>query len=481
MLFSTDAIAAACDGRVIVATSPDVHATDISWDSRSVHPGDLYLSIPGERVDGNDFVVDAISAGAVCALMTRMPTESETEAARSAKAGIVLCDDSSAAIVDLARAWRSHIEGCVIGITGSVGKTTTKNLVAAVLSKAGTVVATHGNQNNELGVPATILHANKDTNAVVVEMGMRGLGQIASMCAYVRPQMSLVSNVGTSHIELLGSRENIARAKAEILDALPQGGCAFLNASGDFSASMYDSSLAGRDVTCIWFDGSGEDPTRTKAGFDANVYASDIVFDEAGRATFTLHTPSGHARCAMRLPGSHNVQNACAAAAVGYAFDVPADRIAEALSSVIPMQGRDKVIRLDDGVTVVDDAYNANPDSMRASLSTFAKMDVEGRKVAVLGDMSELGDFASEGHRDVGACAAQAHVDMLVCVGPLSRDIARGAEEHGMDEAHVVCVDDADGALDELSRSSLSSGDAVLVKASHSTGLDRVVRGLVER
>ncbi len=482
MIFSIDAIAAACqDARIIVPAKPGVKATGISWDSRSIHPGDLYISIPGERVDGNDYVSAAVQAGAACALMTRMPSQSEKKCAQEKGAGIILCHDYSSAITDLARTWRGQLSGCVIGITGSSGKTTTKNLVAAVLAKASSVVSTLGNQNNELGVPATLLRAHKDTQAVVVEMGMRGLGQIASMCAYVRPQMSLITNVGTSHIELLGSRENIARAKSEIFAALPDTGTAFLNASGEFSRKIFDATIEPRHLDCIWFDGSGEDPHHTVAGVSASIYAREITFDDAGCATFVLHIPSGEASCTLRLPGAHNVQNACAAAAVGYKFGLSAPVLAQALASVTPMAGRDRSIQTPEGITVIDDSYNANPDSMRASLATFAKREVPGRKIAVLGDMAELGDYAPRGHRHVGEYAADAHLDLLICVGKLSRSIADGAKASGMDASKIICVDDAESALTQLKSVHVKEGDAILIKASHATELDRVVKGLVER
>lgn len=482
MKFSIHEITQACaNARIVAEGGPDSFVTDVSWDSRQVHPGDLYISIPGAHVDGNDFVCDAIGAGAACALMTRAPHQEEIDAARAHQAGIVVCDDAMEAIVDLARTWRTHMNGRVIGVTGSTGKTTTKNLLGAVLAKAGTVVVTRGNQNNELGVPATILHAHTDTSSVVVEMGMRGLGQLSAMCAYVRPQMALITNVGTSHIELLGSRENIARAKSEIIDGLPDTGTAFLNVSGDFTRRIYEKHIQSTHKACIFFDGSGEDPLNTISGLTPQVYAKDISFDENGCATFTLCTPNSQAKCTLQIPGAHNVHNACAAAAVGYACGIHADDLSQALSSVIPMKGRDKLIHARGGYIVIDDAYNANPDSMRASLETFKKMDINGRKIAVLGDMGELGDYAKKGHFDTGICAASANIDYLICVGVLSRDIARGASHAGMDATKVFCIDDADGALALIEKLHITPNDAILVKASHSTGLDRVVEGLVER
>ena len=260
MRLSIAEIIEATSGEIAVAPSDiETAATDLVWDSREAGAGCLYAALPGERVDGHAFVASAIRSGAVCALVAQDPDPDAADAAREAGAAIVKVSDTQQALVDLARFWRGKLGGRIIGLTGSSGKTTTKNLVRDVLSAGFAVTATSGNQNNELGVPKTVLSASADDGAVVVEMGMRGMGQIEQLCGYVRPEWGIIVNVGTSHMELLGSRENIARAKAELLEALPAGGCAFINGADDYAAFARDHArLRERGVKVVVFDGSPE-------------------------------------------------------------------------------------------------------------------------------------------------------------------------------------------------------------------------------
>ena len=475
---------------------PRALLTGITWDSRDVRPGDLYVALPGERADGHDFVAAALSAGALGALVMQPVAEDVRALARELGAAVIDVPDTAGAVTDLAREWRAHLQGRVVALTGSTGKTTTKNLVRDVLASAHSVVATVGNQNNELGVPKTLLSAEPETEAVVVEMGMRGAGQIAELCSFVRPDWGLVVNVGESHIELLGSRENIARAKAELLRELPEGaGLAFVNAADDFAGFVRaEARLDARCVPCVLFDGSPDAAARRVAADAADmvrpaVWAEQVELDEQGRPRFVLHAvgfggsdaaaPHGEqASCSLNLRGLHNVGNACAAAAVGRAFGMPLAAVAEALAHAEPEAGRQEVLAARGGFTVVNDAYNANPDSMRASLTTFCALEVPGRRVAVLGDMGELGDFARACHAGIGELAGTLPLDRLVCVGELAAHIADAAEAAGMDAARIVraaTVSDVLGEMDTY----LEPGDAVLVKASHFMGLERVVEGLV--
>lgn len=491
---------AACTGGTFVVEPVDARAllTGLTWDSREVYPGDLYVALPGERVDGHTFIAAALRAGALGALVMQPVDQSVRTLARELGAALIDVPDTTHAVTDIAREWRGHLKGRVIALTGSTGKTTTKNLVRDVLAAAHTVVATAGNQNNELGVPKTLLTADPDTEAVVVEMGMRGAGQIAALCAFVRPDWGLITNVGESHIELLGSRENIARAKAELLRELPEGvGRAFVNADDDFADFVRaDAHVDARGVATVLFDGSSQAPERCGQGSGdeaapARMWAEDVTLDEQGRPHFTLcacgfgdsdadaTAPAVEtAPCSLTLRGLHNVANACAAAAVGRAFGMSLAAVAEALSHAEPEAGRQEVLAARAGYTVVNDAYNANPDSMRASLRTFCALEVPGRRVAVLGDMGELGEYAPACHEGVGALAGSLPLERLICVGELARLIADAAEQAGMDPARIVradCVAEVLGDLDAY----LEPGDAVLVKASHFMGLERVVEGLV--
>lgn len=465
--------------------------TGVTWDSREVQPGWLYVALPGERVDGHDFVESALRAGATGALVMQAPGHAAMLLAREMGAALIEVANTASAITDLARAWRGHLHGRVIALTGSVGKTTTKNLLRDVCAAHGSVVATKANQNNELGVPRTLLAAEPETDTVVVEMGMRGRGQIASLVEFVRPDWGLITNVGESHIELLGSRENIARAKAELFAGLPAGtGHAFVNAADDFAvACVKEGALAERSVACTAFDGTAGARAdfavmeQEGAHLASRVWAEGIALDDEGRPRFTLCAEGfdgaiERTSCALALQGVHNVANACAAAAVGRALGLSLPVLAQVLGASVPESGRQEVLRARGGFTVINDAYNASPDSMRASLATFASQAVAGRRIAVLGDMGELGDYADACHRGVGQAAAEAHLDKLVCVGELAALIAEGAADAGMDPARIVGARTVADVLEELD-GRLEPGDAVLVKASHFMGLNRVVEGLV--
>lgn len=486
---------AACTGGSFAVEPLDSRAlaTGLTWDSRNVDAGDVYVALPGERVDGHAFIGAALQKGATVALVMQPLDEATRVLATELGAAVIEVPDTAHAVADIAREWRTHLHGRVIALSGSSGKTTTKNLVRDVLASTLTVVATAGNQNNELGVPKTLLTAEQDTQAVVVEMGMRGLGQLADLCDYVRPDWGIVVNVGESHIELLGSRENIARAKAELLCALPEGtGRAFVNADDDFANFVREHArLDARRVETVLFDGSANAVERRANALDAEtarpaVWAEHVQLDEQGRPAFELHAVgfAGDAGteevvpCTLTLRGLHNVSNACAAAAVGRACGIPLATCVEALAQSQPEAGRQEVLQARGGFTVVNDAYNANPDSMRASLATFCSLDVSGKRVAVLGDMGELGSYAPACHAGIGAFAATLPLDRLVCVGELSSHIADAAERAGMDAERIVRAASLSEVLGDLD-TCVESGDAVLVKASHSMGLIRVVEGLV--
>lgn len=494
---------------------------DLTWDSRDVVPGCLFVALPGEKADGHAYVEQAIKAGARCVLVNQAPSASACVLARELGVGIIEVPNTYHAVTDLACEWRNHIKGRVIAVTGSCGKTTTKNLLRDVASKKFSVVATKGNQNNELGAPKTLLSANPDTQVIVIEMGMDALGDIQKLCAMARPDWGVITNIGDSHMEILGSKENIARAKAELFEALPMGiGKAFVNADDPFSEFVLEvSRVKARDVECVFYDAAkgleGADGTADQASdlldvleedqglvselcaqSGKEVWAENAVLDAESRPLFTLcakgfvddgpDTPTlfdmepdtERAECHMSLRGMHNVADACAAAAVGLALGVDIADIADALSQSVPEAGRMETLVGRDGYIVINDAYNASPDSMRASLAMFSAMDIPGRRYAVLGDMGELGSIEVDCHKGIGRLAATLPIDGLICVGPLSRNIAESALEAGMDPQAVTCaegVGDALGALEGI----LTSDDAVLVKASHFMQLNRVVEGLV--
>lgn len=445
-------------------------AIGLTWDSRTVEPGWAYVAIVGERADGNDFARCAIESGASVVLMSRAPHEDEKEAARASGAAIVTVADGEAAIMALARAWRARLSATVVGITGSVGKTTTKGLTRQVLSSKFHTCATRGNYNNQLGAPYTVLSADEDCEMLIVEMGMDHAGEIARICETALPDLGVITNVGISHLEYLGTRENIARAKAELIEALPAGGTAFLQAEGEFTDFIIDHArVKERGVKTVRFGGSAP---------ASDVWATDVQLDDESRPSFTLHAGEASVRCAMQLRGEHVVEDACAAAAVGIACGMALDEVAAALEAAEPEAGRAQLKRASCGALVFDDAYNASPVSMKASLRTLAAFRATGKKIAVLGDMGELGSASDEGHYDTGRAAADARVDTLVCVGDSAALIAKGALEGGLPESSVLHVPDAQAAIEAV-RPLLEEGDVVLVKASHYMGLDRVVEGVV--
>lgn len=495
---------------------------DITWDSRDVRKGCLFVALVGEKVDGHAFIEAAIKAGARAVLVNEAPPANVCLLARELGVAVIEVPNTYHAVSDLAREWRSHIKGTVIGITGSCGKTSTKNLVRDVAASKFNVCATKGNQNNELGCPKTILSADPDSQIVVVEMGMCALGEIADLCDIARPDWGVLTNVGDSHMEMLGSRENIARAKSELFAALPMGsGRAFIDPAGDFAQFVKDEArLKERNVECVSYgalpkdsdDGAlvdavddpgngtlqGELSQEDGAIFaDRAVWAEDVELDGEGRPRFTLCAKGfvkldedasmptlfnmepdvERAKCHLSLRGIHNVGNACAAAAVGLALGIDIDTVADALDRSLPEAGRMQTIKAREGFTIINDAYNANPDSMRASLALLSSMDVAGKRYAVLGDMGELGAIEVDCHRGIGAYAATLDLDVLICVGELSRNISGAARDAGMQEDRIIEADTVADVLDAI-EGRLEPEDVVLVKASNFMGLGRVVEGL---
>ena len=459
-------VAAVTGGRLHRTTGTE-RVTGVEFDSRKVGPGGLFLALPGERVDGHDFAAAAVKAGAVAVLAAR---EVDTPAvlvplaeADGLVTGSYLAatdpDGSGAAVLAaLARlaahnvAVLSEAGLTVVGVTGSSGKTSTKDLLAAVLAPLGPTVAPPGSFNNELGLPWTALRADTGTRHLVLELSARGRGHIAALCHVAQPRIGVVLNVGRAHLGEFGSPEAIAAAKGELVEALPADGVAVLNADDPAVAAMATRTQA-RVVTV------GRSP-------DATVRAEDLTL-AAGRPRFRLVAPQGSAEVALRLVGAHQVGNALSAAAVALECGATPEGVAAALSAGPASRWRMEVVDRADGVTVVNDAYNANPESMRAALQALAALGGGTRRTwAVLGRIAELGDASAAAHAEVAATAAELGVDHLVTVGPT---------EYGRGRA----VADVAAALDLL-RAELEPGDVVLVKASRAVGLDRLADALVQ-
>jgi UDP-N-acetylmuramoyl-tripeptide--D-alanyl-D-alanine ligase len=454
-------------GGTIVVGSGDAVFTGVGIDSRATPMGGAFFALTGGRTDGNEWVPAAMRAGARVAVVSRWDEEAADKVADAARGetAVVLVGDGAEALRSLAGAHRASLRCPVVAITGSTGKTSTKDFVAAALAGGRVVVATRGNRNNEVGVPLTLLEADRKTDVLVVEMGMRAEGEIATLCALARPTVGIVTNIGQTHIEVLGSEEAIARAKAELVACVPADGMVFLNGDDEASRALERRALA--PVT--WY-GLSE-------GVD--VRAVDISVDEVGRPTFTLVASGLSATTTLPVPGRHNAYNATAAAAVALYLGATLEEIASGLANAMTTDMRMQVFTAAGGVVVVNDAYNASPTSMRAAVATLIDIRARGRRVAVLGDMAELGSLTELAHFSLGEFVARSGIDTLVTVGDRARRIAEGAVAEGMDPSCVrpcAGVDEASEVLDDL----LAPGDVVLVKASRCMELERIIEGILK-
>jgi UDP-N-acetylmuramoyl-tripeptide--D-alanyl-D-alanine ligase len=430
----------------------------VTLDSRIVGPGDLFVAVAGERVDGHDFVGAAAESGAVAALTTRSDDALPC----------VVVEDTVTALGRLAAGVHARLadKGLrTLAITGSSGKTSTKDLLGQVLAAAGPTVSPPGSYNNDIGLPLTVLDADEDTRFLVLEMGARGQGHIARLCSLARPQVGIVLNVGSAHLGEFGSPEGIARAKGELVEALPEDGTAVLNADDPRVLGMAARTSA-RVVT-------------TGRGTSADVRATGVTLDESARARFTLVAAGEQHPVALQVVGEHQVANALSAAGAALAAGMGVADVAAALSAAGPRsRWRMEVERRADGVTVVNDAYNANPESMRAALAALAGLPGR-RRIAVLGPMAELGPDAAAEHERLGRDAAAAGVDLVLAVGADAVGIAVGASAAGRrageESVHVPDRATARELLAEL----LRPGDVVLVKASRSYGLELLAADLL--
>jgi UDP-N-acetylmuramoyl-tripeptide--D-alanyl-D-alanine ligase len=459
-------VAAAVDGELTGPGSAVVTGA-VLVDSRAVGAGDLFVALPGERVDGADFVPAAAAGGAVAALTTRPDPALPC----------VVVPDPVEALGRLAAAVHARlVEGglVTVGITGSSGKTSTKDLLGQVLAAAGPTVSPQGSFNNDIGLPLTVLTADATTRYLVLEMGSRGPGHIARLCRIARPEIGVVLNIGSAHLGEFGSAEVIAASKGELVEALPTGGTAVLNADDPRVLGMAPRTVA-QVVT-------------TGLGGDADVRATDVDLDDAARPRFTLVAGGEQHPVALQVVGAHQVSNALSAAGAALAAGMAPAAVAAALSAAGPRsRWRMEVSRRRDGVTVVNDAYNANPESMRAALAALVRLPGR-RRIAVLGAMGELGAGADAAHARLGRDAVRAGVDVVVSVGSDAIGIhtgalaersagGGGAQEDGALDS-VLHVPDRDAAR-RLLTDELGADDVVLVKASRSYGLEQLAADLL--
>ncbi len=433
-------------------------------DSRQAVPGALFAALPGEHVDGHDYAAAAAARGAAAILAARPVPE--------AGAPVIVVPDVTVALGMLARAVLGRLpDATVVGITGSSGKTSTKDLTAQVVERLGPTIAPEDSLNNEIGLPLTVLRADETTRYLVLEMAARGIGHIAYLTGIAPPKIGAVLNVGHAHAGEFGSIDAVAKAKGELVEALPAGdagGVAVLNADDPNVAAMAARTRARVVTTSV-------DPAR-----DSDFKATGAALDDLGRASFTLHTRAGSAPVALTLHGGHHVANALAAAAVAAELGMDVQAIADALTAATARsKKRMELHERPDGVLVVNDAYNANPDSTRAAIDALKHLTSSGRRgLAVLGYMAELGDIATESHEEAGRLAAQAGAAVIVAVGAGAGPVLDGARATDAWQGEAIAVPDPEAAVAAL-QSRLRPGDVVLVKASKSAGLWEVADGLL--
>jgi UDP-N-acetylmuramoyl-tripeptide--D-alanyl-D-alanine ligase len=494
-------VAAVVGGRLHRCDGSEQITGSVEFDSRKVGPGGLFVALPGERADGHDFAAAAVGAGAVGVLAARevdapaiiVPRIGDPSSTTTPPSGgtwsttitrsYVLAGDTDgtgaavlAALATLARAVVDRLPRLtVVGITGSSGKTSTKDLVAALLQPLGPTIAPPGSFNNELGHPWTVLRTDDHTAHLVLELSARGPGHIAALCAVAPPRIGVVVNVGSAHLGEFGTREAIARAKGELVEALPADGIAVLNADDDAVAAM-----AARTPARVVLAGVAD---------TAQVRAVDVRSDATGRAAFRLVTPAGDADVRLAVHGEHQVGNALAAAAVVLELGATVSAIADGLAAATPVsRWRMEVTDRPDGVTVINDAYNANPESVRAALRTLATMATGRRSWAVLGPIGELGPVTHAAHEEIGRLVVRLGVDRFVAVGEQARAMHDGARTQRLQPMQrmqrssgggSVFVPDIEAAV-ALLRDELRPGDVVLVKASRAFGLERIAAALLE-
>jgi UDP-N-acetylmuramoyl-tripeptide--D-alanyl-D-alanine ligase len=433
-------------GAEIAATGAGGRPERAVIDSREAGEGDLFFALQGERADGGEFAAQALDAGAWGVVVDHARARLLTGDGESRSGWVLAAEDPLAALQALATAWRRELACRVVGITGSVGKTSVKDICRAMLPMR--VHASRENYNTEIGLPLAILEAPPETEALVLEMAMRGRGQIAELCRIAEPDVGAITNIGPVHLELLGTMEAIAEAKAEILMGLSDRGRAVIPADEEALEPHLHEQL----VT-ITFGPGGDVFCESQSGDGRSIDA-------------VVGTPDGEERFQFPFGEAHNLQNALAAIAIGTALDVPPGEMSQRTPRITFSRLRGELLELAGGILVVNDCYNANPISMRAALEHLASLDAAGRRVAVLGEMLELGEDAESYHREIGAHARQLGVEPILGVGELARDYAPDA-----------WAPDAESAI-PLAEAMVEPGDAVLVKGSRAVGLELVTDDL---
>jgi len=448
-------IAAAMQGKLMNAAA-DYEITGVSIDSRSIRHGDMFIALRGESFDGHDFVASAAEKGVALVITEKEPEQAIPH---------ILVGDSLKALQDIARHYRKKFNIPFVAVTGSSGKTTTKDMIASVLSRKYEVLKTEGNLNNAIGLPLMLLRLEHSHEIAVLEMGMNRTGEIELLSDIVRQDIAVISNVGIAHIEYLGSRENILKAKLEIFSYFNEGNIAVINGDNDMLSGMQSDSYKivryglepENDIQAIHINEKGE------AGIDFTV-----ALDGASE---TFNVP---------LPGIHNVYNALSAISIARLFDMDAESIRKGLAGFKPSKNRMDILTTTGGIKIINDVYNANPESMRAALNVLKGYTAEGRRIFISGDMLELGDISEKEHYGIGAYAASNGIDMIASIGNFSGAVVKGAEAAGLDRKDLFAFPDKETAAPQLKKM-LRPGDVLLVKGSRGMKLEYIVDYIRER
>lgn len=461
-------MAQACQARICGKPAEQAalqkEAAGIVIDSRQAKEGFIFVALPGERVDGHDFIPQVFGKGVLAVVCEREPEDAQ---------GIcLLVASTKEALKQLAALYLDELSIPVVGITGSVGKTSTKEMIASVLSQKYNVHKTAGNFNNEIGLPLTVFGLTEAHEVAVLEMGISDFGEMSRLAAVARPQVSVITNIGICHLENLGTRDGILKAKTEVFDYLREDATVVLNGDDDKLCTV--AQVQGKAPV---FYGMGE-PTPEQAAYEKKSIFADAVENKGLRGIdFDLHLPKGTYRVHVVIPGEHNVYNAMVAAAVGLALGLSDKEICAGIEAARTIGGRTNLMEAK-GYLVIDDCYNANPVSMKAAVDVLAQG--EGRKIAVLGDMGELGADEKQLHYEVGAYVAEKHIDWLFAAGELSKELVRGVEEYPDFTTQVDYFGKDVEALCSRVCDFAQPGDTILVKASHFMDYPRIVQALTK-
>ncbi|MDO8885505.1 UDP-N-acetylmuramoyl-tripeptide--D-alanyl-D-alanine ligase [Candidatus Oleimmundimicrobium sp.] len=450
----------------LIFGSSDCIISSICTDTRFLKEGDFFIPLKGERFDGHKFIEDAVKKGASGFFTEHWNEQMEAKIKAICLPSdfvIIKVQDSLKALQLTASLVRKKLNCQVIGITGSTGKTITKDMIGSILKKKFSTVYSEKNYNNEIGVPLTIIKADSNTDVLILELGMRGKGQIAELCEIALPTIGLITNIGKAHFELLRSEEAIARTKAELVKSIPSNGVVVLNCDDGWT-SILEKMTSAKII---------------KYGLSrkADIRAEGISVDASGCPSFKIIYENNSAFLKLSFPGRHNIYNALAAASVAIVMGLSLEDIKDGLEKCEITEMRMQVFKNSKGVTIINDAYNANPDSMRASLESLKEIECKERRVAILGDMAELGEISLSSHKDVGALVKKKGVDLLFTVGEKAKQIARGAIEIGMDAKNVfICNNLKDAELKV--KKVIKSGDVVLVKGSRIMELEKLIHSI---